>query len=77
MILLRGIAVSIPAEFLHVFMYARTQTLHMFPQLVGIAGGRPSSPYYFVGFQTDNLARAYAPSSFSPAASYIGESADG
>ena len=40
MILLRGVAVSIPAEFLHVFMYARTQTLHMFPQLVGIAGGR-------------------------------------
>lgn len=29
--------------------------LYTFPQSVGIAGGRPSSSYYFVGSQTDNL----------------------
>ncbi len=31
------------------------QTLYTFPQTVGIAGGRPSSSYYFVGSQSDNL----------------------
>ena len=31
------------------------QDLYTFPQSVGIAGGRPSSSYYFVGAQTDNL----------------------
>ncbi|KAG6868837.1 hypothetical protein C0993_009374 [Termitomyces sp. T159_Od127] len=29
--------------------------LYTFPQSVGIAGGRPSSSYYFVGSQADNL----------------------
>lgn len=31
------------------------QILYTFPQSVGIAGGRPSSSYYFVGSQADNL----------------------
>lgn len=31
------------------------QQLYTFPQSVGIAGGRPSSSYYFVGSQADNL----------------------
>lgn len=31
------------------------QTLFTFPQSVGIAGGRPSSSYYFVGAQADSL----------------------
>jgi cysteine protease ATG4 len=31
------------------------QTLYKFPQMVGIAGGRSSSAYYFVGFQASNL----------------------
>ena len=29
--------------------------IYRFPQSVGIAGGRPSSSYYFVGSQADNL----------------------
>ncbi|KAJ7205880.1 hypothetical protein C8J57DRAFT_1404949 [Mycena rebaudengoi] len=29
--------------------------LYTFPQSVGIAGGRPSSSYYFVGVQGDGL----------------------
>ena len=29
--------------------------MYTFPQSVGIAGGRPSSSYYFVGSQADNL----------------------
>ncbi|KAJ3800777.1 hypothetical protein GGU11DRAFT_742209 [Lentinula aff. detonsa] len=35
--------------------YDTIKTLYTFPQSVGIAGGRPSSSYYFVGSQTDNL----------------------
>jgi cysteine protease ATG4 len=31
------------------------KALYSFPQSVGIAGGRPSSSYYFVGSQADNL----------------------
>lgn len=31
------------------------QALFTFPQSVGIAGGRPSSSYYFMGSQADNL----------------------
>ncbi|KAJ7732834.1 hypothetical protein B0H16DRAFT_1769866 [Mycena metata] len=31
------------------------QLLYTFPQSVGIAGGRPSSSYYFVGAQGDGL----------------------
>ncbi|KIK64038.1 hypothetical protein GYMLUDRAFT_57070 [Collybiopsis luxurians FD-317 M1] len=35
--------------------YDTIKMLYTFPQSVGIAGGRPSSSYYFVGSQTDNL----------------------
>jgi cysteine protease ATG4 len=35
--------------------YETIKTLYTFPQSVGIAGGRPSSSYYFVGSQADNL----------------------
>src|ERR1700761_3038028 len=31
------------------------KALYTLPQSVGIAGGRPSSSYYFVGSQADNL----------------------
>ncbi|KDQ51386.1 hypothetical protein JAAARDRAFT_199213 [Jaapia argillacea MUCL 33604] len=35
--------------------YDSIKTLYTWPQSVGIAGGRPSSSYYFVGSQADNL----------------------
>ncbi|KAF8654308.1 hypothetical protein AX16_003536 [Volvariella volvacea WC 439] len=35
--------------------YDTVKQLYTFPQSVGIAGGRPSSSYYFVGSQADNL----------------------
>ncbi|KAL5534817.1 hypothetical protein ACEPAG_1281 [Sanghuangporus baumii] len=35
--------------------YDAVKALFTFPQSVGIAGGRPSSSYYFVGVQADNL----------------------
>ncbi|KAF8063439.1 hypothetical protein FPV67DRAFT_1654673, partial [Lyophyllum atratum] len=35
--------------------YETIKLLYTFPQSVGIAGGRPSSSYYFVGSQADNL----------------------
>ncbi|KAL0576416.1 Cysteine protease atg4 [Marasmius crinis-equi] len=35
--------------------YDTIKMLYKFPQSVGIAGGRPSSSYYFVGSQSDNL----------------------
>ncbi|KAI0089801.1 peptidase family C54-domain-containing protein [Irpex rosettiformis] len=35
--------------------YNFIKTLYTWPQSVGIAGGRPSSSYYFVGSQADNL----------------------
>ncbi|TFK64478.1 hypothetical protein BDN72DRAFT_901537 [Pluteus cervinus] len=35
--------------------YSTIKTIYTFPQSVGIAGGRPSSSYYFVGSQADNL----------------------
>ncbi|EEB94863.1 hypothetical protein MPER_06258, partial [Moniliophthora perniciosa FA553] len=35
--------------------YDTIKILYTFPQSVGIAGGRPSSSYYFVGSQADNL----------------------
>ncbi|KAH8980199.1 hypothetical protein EDB92DRAFT_1937183 [Lactarius akahatsu] len=35
--------------------YETIKALYTFPQLVGIAGGRPASSYYFVGSQADNL----------------------
>lgn len=36
-------------------MHLSRQALFTFPQSVGIAGGRPSSSYYFMGSQADNL----------------------
>ncbi|KAG1736670.1 cysteine protease required for autophagy [Suillus paluster] len=35
--------------------YETIKALFTFPQSVGIAGGRPSSSYYFMGSQADNL----------------------
>ncbi|EGO22797.1 cysteine protease required for autophagy [Serpula lacrymans var. lacrymans S7.9] len=35
--------------------YDTIKALYTFPQSVGIAGGRPSSSYYFMGSQADNL----------------------
>ncbi|KAG6332117.1 hypothetical protein ID866_6969 [Astraeus odoratus] len=35
--------------------YGAIKSLFTFPQSVGIAGGRPSSSYYFLGSQADNL----------------------
>ncbi|KAI0294162.1 hypothetical protein BC826DRAFT_352534 [Russula brevipes] len=35
--------------------YDTIKALYAFPQSIGIAGGRPSSSYYFVGSQADNL----------------------
>ncbi|OAX40243.1 hypothetical protein K503DRAFT_737855 [Rhizopogon vinicolor AM-OR11-026] len=35
--------------------YETIKALFTFPQSVGIAGGRPSSSYYFMGAQADNL----------------------
>ncbi|KIJ63953.1 hypothetical protein HYDPIDRAFT_112441 [Hydnomerulius pinastri MD-312] len=35
--------------------YEPIKALYTFPQSVGIAGGRPSSSYYFMGSQADNL----------------------
>jgi len=50
--------------------------LYTFPQSVGIAGGRPSSSYYFIGSQADNLiyldshrAQPAIPLRFPPSAS--------
>ena len=48
-------------DSLHLFSRALDLTsmdmkaLYILPQSVGIAGGRPSSSYYFVGSQADNL----------------------
>jgi cysteine protease ATG4 len=53
---------SIKVTFSRTFLMVRSlmttpfvQTLYTFPQSVGIAGGRPSSSYYFVGSQGDGL----------------------
>ena len=40
-------------KFIHIC--ARIHTLYTLPQSVGIAGGRPSLSYYFVGSQVDDL----------------------
>lgn len=36
-------------------LYSRKQAIFQFPQSMGIAGGRPSSSYYFVGTQANSL----------------------
>ncbi|KAF4618067.1 hypothetical protein D9613_012659 [Agrocybe pediades] len=51
--LLLGIRLGI--EGVNPIYYDTIKLLYTFPQSVGIAGGRPSSSYYFVGSQADNL----------------------
>ncbi|KAF9477390.1 hypothetical protein BDN70DRAFT_861911 [Pholiota conissans] len=52
-LLLVGIRLGI--EGVNPIYYETIKMLYTFPQSVGIAGGRPSSSYYFVGAQADNL----------------------
>lgn len=52
-LLLLGIRLGI--EGVNPIYYDTIKMLYTFPQSVGIAGGRPSSSYYFVGSQADNL----------------------
>ncbi|CAA7266177.1 unnamed protein product [Cyclocybe aegerita] len=52
-LLLLGIRLGI--EGVNPIYYETIKQLYTFPQSVGIAGGRPSSSYYFVGSQADNL----------------------
>jgi cysteine protease ATG4 len=42
-------------SYLHFFHVRSINVNAGFPQPVGIAGGRPSTSYYFVGSQADNL----------------------
>ncbi|KAF5356425.1 hypothetical protein D9758_009469 [Tetrapyrgos nigripes] len=52
-LLLFGIRLGI--DGVNPIYYETIKLLYTFPQSVGIAGGRPSSSYYFVGSQADNL----------------------
>ncbi|KAJ7712218.1 hypothetical protein B0H16DRAFT_1625925 [Mycena metata] len=52
-LLLLGIKLGI--EGVNPIYYETIKLLYTFPQSVGIAGGRPSSSYYFVGAQGDGL----------------------
>ncbi|TBU38471.1 peptidase family C54-domain-containing protein [Dichomitus squalens] len=49
------IGIRLGIEGVNPLYYNTIKTLYTFPQSVGIAGGRPSSSYYFVGSQADNL----------------------
>ncbi|KAF8054328.1 peptidase family C54-domain-containing protein [Lyophyllum atratum] len=49
------IGVRLGLEGVNPIYYETIKLLYTFPQSVGIAGGRPSSSYYFVGSQADNL----------------------
>lgn len=49
------VGVRLGLEGVHPMYYESIQRLFTFPQSMGIAGGRPSSSYYFVGFQEDTL----------------------
>ncbi|OSD05590.1 hypothetical protein PYCCODRAFT_1443018 [Trametes coccinea BRFM310] len=49
------IGIRLGIEGVNPVYYNTIKTLYTFPQSVGIAGGRPSSSYYFVGSQADNL----------------------
>lgn len=49
------IGIRLGIEGVNPIYYEGIKTLFTFPQSVGIAGGRPSSSYYFVGTQGDNL----------------------
>ncbi|KAF9269781.1 hypothetical protein L218DRAFT_1072559 [Marasmius fiardii PR-910] len=52
-LLLLGIRLGI--DGVNPIYHETIKMLYTFPQSVGIAGGRPSSSYYFVGSQSDNL----------------------
>ncbi|KAG7095265.1 hypothetical protein E1B28_006038 [Marasmius oreades] len=52
-LLLLGIRLGI--DGVNPIYYETIKMLYTFPQSVGIAGGRPSSSYYFLGSQSDNL----------------------
>ncbi|KJA22323.1 hypothetical protein HYPSUDRAFT_41184 [Hypholoma sublateritium FD-334 SS-4] len=52
-LLLLGIRLGI--EGVNPIYYETIKMLYTFPQSVGIAGGRPSSSYYFVGSQAESL----------------------
>ncbi|CAO1629862.1 unnamed protein product [Parajaminaea phylloscopi] len=47
--------VRLGLDGVHPMYHDSIQRLFTFPQSVGIAGGRPSSSYYFVGYQGNNL----------------------
>ncbi|EPQ61373.1 hypothetical protein GLOTRDRAFT_69761 [Gloeophyllum trabeum ATCC 11539] len=49
------VGIRLGLEGVNPIYYDAIKTLYTFPQSVGIAGGRPSSSYYFVGSQADNL----------------------
>nr|GAT54503.1 predicted protein [Mycena chlorophos] len=49
------VGVRLGLEGVNPVYYETIKTLFTFPQSVGIAGGRPSSSYYFVGVQGDGL----------------------
>lgn len=49
------IGVRLGIDGVNPIYYETIKLLYTFPQSVGIAGGRPSSSYYFVGSQADNL----------------------
>ncbi|KIL63399.1 hypothetical protein M378DRAFT_179245 [Amanita muscaria Koide BX008] len=52
-LLLLGVRLGI--DRVNPIYYDTIKQLYTFPQSVGIAGGRPSSSYYFVGAQANNL----------------------
>ncbi|GJJ09389.1 hypothetical protein Clacol_003611 [Clathrus columnatus] len=49
------VGIRLGIEGVNPIYYEGVKALFTFPQSVGIAGGRPSSSYYFVGTQGDNL----------------------
>lgn len=49
------IGVRLGLEGVHPMYYDSIKATFSFPHSVGIAGGRPSSSYYFVGYQGNNL----------------------
>lgn len=49
------IGVRLGLEGVHAMYHDSIKAIFTFPQSVGIAGGRPSSSYYFVGYQGNSL----------------------
>ncbi|CAO1617611.1 unnamed protein product [Sympodiomycopsis kandeliae] len=49
------IGIRLGLEGVNPMYYESVQKMFTFPQSVGIAGGRPSSSYYFVGYQGNSL----------------------